>query len=107
MRIENGAEVAIIQFASAAALTRSGIIGLLGTAATIRQPYVDRLAAEFAADKQLLRFAAGELVGAAEDKLRGKAVDPAIFARAAAGLRAQRGGDGIDTLEGGGGTQMM
>lgn len=82
----------------AAAQTRTGTIGLLGTAATIRQPYVDRLAAEFAATKTLLRFAAGELVGAAEAKLRGKPVDPAIFARAAAGLRDQPGGDRIDTV---------
>ncbi|MCC6926101.1 glutamate racemase [Novosphingobium sp.] len=82
----------------AAELTRSGTIGLLGTAATIRQPYVDRLAAEFANDKRLLRFAAGELVGAAEAKLRGEAVDPAVYARAAAGLREQPGGAEIDTV---------
>lgn len=82
----------------AAQLSRSGTIGLLGTAATIRQPYVDRLAAEHAADKRLLRFAAGELVGAAEAKLRGEAVDPAVYARAAAGLRDQVGGDAIDTV---------
>ncbi|HEX4848954.1 MAG TPA: glutamate racemase [Novosphingobium sp.] len=82
----------------AAEQTRSGVIGLLGTAATIRQPYVDRLAAEFAADKTLLRFAAGELVGAAEAKLRGEAVDPAVYARAAAGLRDQPGGAAIDTV---------
>jgi glutamate racemase len=82
----------------AAEQTRSGTIGLLGTAATIRQPYVDRLAAEFASDKRLLRFAAGELVGAAEAKLRGAAVDPAVFARAAAGLREQEGGAEIDTV---------
>jgi glutamate racemase len=82
----------------AAEQTRSGTIGLLGTAATIRQPYVDRLAAEFAADKRLLRFAAGELVGAAEAKLRGETVDPAVFARAAAGLREQPGGADIDTV---------
>ena len=82
----------------AAELTKSGTIGLLGTAATIRQPYVDRLAAEFAADKRLLRFAASELVGAAEAKLRGKAVDPAVYARAAAGLREQPGGEAIDTV---------
>lgn len=82
----------------AAGQTRTGTIGLLGTAATIRQPYVDRLAREFAADKALLRFAAGELVGAAEAKLRGKPVDPAIYARAAAGLRDQPGGDRIDTV---------
>lgn len=82
----------------AAERTRSGTIGLLGTAATIRQPYVDRLAAEFAADKRLLRFAAGEMVGAAEAKLRGQPVDPAIYARAAAGLRDQPGGERIDTV---------
>jgi glutamate racemase len=82
----------------AAELTRSGIVGLLGTAATIRQPYVDRLAAEFAAGKRLLRFAAGELVGAAEAKLRGETADPAVYARAAAGLREQPDGAAIDTV---------
>jgi len=82
----------------AAEQTRSGTIGLLGTAATVRQPYVDRLAAEFAADKLLLRFAAGELVAAAEARLRGEPVDPAVYARAAAGLRDQPGGDRIDTV---------
>lgn len=78
--------------------TRSGTIGLLGTAATIRQPYVDRLEAEFAAGKTLLRFAASELVSAAEGKLRGAPVDPAVIARAAAGLRDQPGGAAIDTV---------
>lgn len=82
----------------AAEQTRTGTIGLLGTAATIRQPYVDRLAAQFAADKTLLRFAAGELVGAAEAKLRGRPVDPAVYARAAAGLRDQTGGERVDTV---------
>jgi len=82
----------------AAERTCSGTIGLLGTAATIRQPYVDRLAAEFAADKLLLRFAAGELVAAAEAKLRGQPVDPALIARAVAGLRDQPGGADIDTV---------
>lgn len=82
----------------AAGLTRSGVIGLLGTAATIRQGYVDRLEAEFAAGKQLLRFGAGELVGAAEAKLRGQHVDPDAIRRAATGLRSQPGGDRIDTV---------
>jgi glutamate racemase len=82
----------------AAALTQTGTIGLLGTAATIRQKYVDDLEAQFAAGKRLLRFAAPELVAAAELKLRGGAPDPAIFARAAEGLLRQPGGDGIDTV---------
>ncbi len=82
----------------AAELTRSGTIGLLGTAATIRQGYVDRLAARFASGKTLLRFAAGELVAAAEAKLRGQDVDPAAIERAVAGLRDQPGGLEIDTV---------
>ena len=82
----------------AAERSRSGTIGLLGTEATIRQGYVDRLEAEFAADKRLLRHAAPELVSAAEAKLRGQTVDPAIIARAVAGLRNQSGGAEIDTV---------
>lgn len=82
----------------AAMLTQTGVIGLLGTAATIRQGYVDRLEAEFAAGKRLLRHGAPELVAAAEAKLRGEEVDPAVFTRAAAGLRDQPGGAQIDTV---------
>jgi len=82
----------------AAAMTQTGVIGLLGTAATIRQPYVDCLQAEFAHGKTLLRHGAGELVLAAEAKLRGVVVDPAVYARAAEGLRSQPGGEDIDTV---------
>lgn len=82
----------------AAAMTRSGTIGLLGTQATIRQTYVDQLEQEFAQGKRLLRFGAPELVAAAEARLRGEAVDPAVYARAVVGLRDQPGGDAIDTV---------
>ena len=82
----------------AAAITRTGTIGLLGTRATIRQVYVDNLEAEFASDKRLIRHAAPELVEAAEAKLRGQAPDPSVFSRAAAGLREQDGGEKIDTV---------
>jgi glutamate racemase len=82
----------------AAAMTRSGVIGLLGTQATIRQAYVDRLEHEFAADKRLLRHGAPGLVEAAEAKLRGEAVDQAVFDQAADALRSQPGGEAIDTV---------
>ncbi len=82
----------------AAAMTRSGTIGLLGTQATIRQAYVDRLEHEFAADKRLLRHGAPELVEAAEAKLRGEPVDPAVIRRAADALRSMPGGKDIDTV---------
>jgi glutamate racemase len=82
----------------AAALTRTGVIGLLGTEATIRQAYVDRLEHEFAADKILLRHGAPGLVEAAEAKLRGEPVDPAVIAEAAQALRSRPGGERIDTV---------
>jgi glutamate racemase len=82
----------------AAALTKTGAIGLLGTAATIRQGYVDRLEAEFAGGKRLIRHACPELVAAAEAVLRGEEPDPAVFEAAANGLRSQPGGEEIDTV---------
>lgn len=45
----------------AAALTQTGVIGLLGTEATIRQGYIDRLEHEFAHGKRLLRFGAPDV----------------------------------------------
>lgn len=82
----------------AAAITKTGTIGLLGTAATIRQRYVDNLEAKYAAGKRLIRHAAPGLVGAAETKLRGGRPDDAVFSEAVAGLRAQEGGSDIDTV---------
>lgn len=82
----------------AAELTKTGVIGLLGTEATIRQPYVDRLASEFAVGKKLIRFGAPDLVYAAEQKLRGEQPDLDIVASALAGLFDQEGGDLIDTI---------
>ncbi|WP_095011240.1 glutamate racemase [Tsuneonella mangrovi] len=82
----------------AAAMTKTGVIGLLGTEATIRQGYVDRLEAEFASDKRLLRYAAPGLVAAAEAKLRGEPVDNGAIAAAVDGLRSQPDGASIDTV---------
>ncbi len=78
--------------------TRTGVIGLLGTAATIRQPYVDRLQSDHAAGMTLLRHAAPELVHAAESKLRGESVDPEIYADAMRGLTNHPDGDRLDVV---------
>ncbi|MDZ4137373.1 MAG: glutamate racemase, partial [Erythrobacter sp.] len=82
----------------AAALTKTGTIGLIGTDATIRQAYVDDLEARFGNGTRLLRIAAPGLVAAAEAKLRGHPVDPALIADIRARLAAMPGGDTIDTL---------
>lgn len=82
----------------AAAMTKTGVIGLLGTQATIRQSYVDRLEEHFAGGKTLLRLAAPELVEAGEAKLRGDPVDSGAVRRAVEALRAMPGGGDIDTV---------
>jgi glutamate racemase len=82
----------------AALASKTRAIGVLGTDATIRQPYVDRLAAEFASDCLVLRHGSAELVDLAEAKLRGEATDPAAYARIMDGLTGQPGGDRIDTV---------
>lgn len=82
----------------AAALTQTGTIGLVGTEATIRQAYVDDLEAKFAGGRRLLRVAAPGLVEAAEAKLRGCPVDPAVIADVKTRLAAQPGAEAIDTL---------
>ncbi|HZF43403.1 MAG TPA: glutamate racemase [Sphingomonadaceae bacterium] len=82
----------------AAARSRSRAIGVLGTHATVRQPYVDRLVGEFAADCLVLRHGSAALVDAAEAKLRGAPTDAALVARELAGLLEQPGGERVDTV---------
>lgn len=60
----------------AAALSTTRVIGVLGTDATVRQPYVDRLTAEFATDCTVVRHGSAELVALAEAKLRGERIAP-------------------------------
>jgi glutamate racemase len=58
----------------AAEMSKTRVIGVLGTEATVRQPYVDHLAAEFASDCTIIRHGSPELVDLAEAKLAGDAV---------------------------------
>jgi glutamate racemase len=82
----------------AATLSKTRAIGVLGTEATIVQPYVDRLAAEFAADCIVVRHGSAELVELTEAKLRGEATEPAAYARILGGLLSRPGGDRIDSI---------
>lgn len=82
----------------AAALSATRAIGVLGTEATVRQPYVDRLSAEFAGDCTVLRHGSARLVELAEAKLRGSHTASADYAAALDGLLGQPGGDRIDTV---------
>jgi glutamate racemase len=82
----------------AAIASRSRVIGVLGTEATVRQPYVDQLAAEHGADCLVLRHGSAELVAYAEARLRGEPEDPAIPAGALHGLLDQPGGERMDMV---------
>jgi glutamate racemase len=82
----------------AAALSRTKVIGVLGTQATVRQAYVDNLVAEFASDCHVLRHGSAELVELAERKLRCEPTDPDAYAAVLACLLNQPGGDAIDSI---------
>ncbi|MFN3944888.1 MAG: glutamate racemase [Allosphingosinicella sp.] len=82
----------------AAALSVTRAIGVLGTPATVVQPYVDRLAAEFAGDCRILRHGSADLVDLAEAKLRGEATDPAAYRAILDDLLGQPGGEEVDTV---------
>ncbi|MCJ7422101.1 glutamate racemase [Sphingomicrobium astaxanthinifaciens] len=82
----------------AAETSRSRVIGVLGTQATVRQPYVDDLAARFAADCTVLRHGSAALVELAEARLRGEPVDPAAVVAAAQPLFDRPGGERLDTV---------
>lgn len=82
----------------AAELSATRVIGVLGTEATVRQPYVDDLARRFAADCLVLRHGSAALVELAEAKLHGRTPDPGAFRAAIAGLFDQPGGDRIDVV---------
>ena len=82
----------------AAEMSRTRAIGVLGTEATVRQPYVDGLAAEFAADCTIVRHGSAELVELAEAKLRGEAADRDAVRAAAQPLFDAPGGERIDTI---------
>ena len=83
---------------SAAEQSQTRVIGVLGTNATVRQPYVDDLSAKFASDCLVLRHGSADLVQLAEASLRGEPTPDSAYAAVMAGLFDQDGGDRIDTV---------
>jgi len=82
----------------AAELSRTRVIGVLGTAATVRQPYVDDLAARFASDCTVLRHGSAELVALAEAKLIGGPVAIDAVSAAVRPLLDQPGAERMDVV---------
>ena len=82
----------------AAEMSRTRVIGVLGTEATVRQPYVDDLAARFASDCTIIRHGSPELVELAEASLRGEEVALDAVKAAAQPMFDAAEGDKIDTV---------
>ncbi len=80
----------------AAEISKTRVIGVLGTEATVRQPYVDNLAAEFASDCTIVRHGSPDLVDLAEAKLAGETVTLEAVRAAAQPLFDADQGDRID-----------
>ncbi len=70
----------------AAALSQTGVIGLLATPGTVASPYTDRLIADYAGSCRVIRHGAAGLVRLAEDSLRGMIPDPTTLAHQIAPL---------------------
>ncbi len=58
----------------AAAITKTGTIGLLATEATVKRSYTDDLIRQFALDCRVIRVGSSRLVDLAEDKVRGEQI---------------------------------
>jgi glutamate racemase len=82
----------------AAEISKSRVIGVLGTETTVRQPYVDDLAAKFAADCTLIRHGSPELVELAEAKLAGETVSVQAVKDAVRPMFDAPNGERIDTV---------
>ena len=82
----------------AAEMSKSRVIGVLGTEATVRQGYVDDLAARFASDCTIIRHGSPELVELAEAKLAGEEVGVAAVRSAAQPMFDAADGERIDTV---------
>ena len=82
----------------AAEMSKSRVIGVLGTEATVRQPYVDDLAARFAADCAVIRHGSPELVALADAKLAGEPVAGDQLRAAIAPMFAKPFGMEIDVI---------
>lgn len=79
-------------------LTRTRVIGVLGTGVTVRQPYVDDLAARFARDCTVLRHGSAALVEIAEAALAGVPPPADRVRTELAALLDRPGGDRIDVI---------
>ncbi len=81
---------------TASELSKTRVIGLLATQATIQRRYIDDLIQEFASDCKVIRVGSPHLADQAERKVRGETVDTACFRDDLEPLRQQS--DDLDVI---------
>lgn len=79
-------------------ISRTRVVGLLATAATVRRPYLRALRERFAPDCTLLAHGARGLADLAEAAFRGHVPDGPALRREVAALFEQDGGERIDAV---------
>lgn len=82
----------------AATQSKTGVIGLLATPATVARPYTHELIREYAANCTVISLGSSELVQLAEQKLRGETLDTTAINAIVAALLSARHADSMDTL---------
>ncbi|WP_331352634.1 glutamate racemase [Cellvibrio sp. UBA7671] len=82
----------------AALMSKTGVIGLLATPATVARPYTHELIREYAANCQVISLGSSELVQIAEQKLRGEAIDVNAIGRIAQELMRADQAEQMDVL---------
>lgn len=82
----------------AALMSKTKVIGLLATPATVARPYTHELIREYAANCQVISLGSSELVQIAEQKLRGEAIDVNAIGRIAQELMRADQAEQMDVL---------
>lgn len=82
----------------AALMSKSGVIGLLATPATVARPYTHELIREYAANCRVISLGSSELVQIAEQKLRGEVIDADAISRIAQELMRADQTEKMDVL---------
>lgn len=82
----------------AALMSKSGVIGLLATPATVARPYTYELIREYAANCRVISLGSSELVQIAEQKLCGEVIDMDAIGRIAQELMHKDHAEKMDVL---------
>jgi glutamate racemase len=82
----------------AALMSKTGVIGLLATPATVARPYTHELIREYATNCEVISLGSSELVQIAEQKLRGEVIDANAIGRIAQQLMSADHAEKMDVL---------